>query len=120
MAEMEKLKEAKEHTELKIAVLETTKEKEHVSRCKPTDPEKFQEGRRVRINAWLYAMESYLQVVDIACTLWIDLAKTYLETRIAQHWQIGARNLLLEDKDAKDWMNFKEALVKAYGNVNQN
>jgi hypothetical protein len=118
MAEMRELKAARDRAELKIAVLEAAKEKEQISRCKPADPEKFQEGGRVRINAWLDAMESYLQAGNTAPKLWVDLAKTYLETKVAQHWQIIAKNLQLEGKDAKDWVLFKEALIKAYGNVN--
>ena len=93
MAEMRELKAARDCAELKIAVLEAAKEKEQISRCKPADPEKFQEGGRVRINAWLDAMESYLQAGNTAPKLWVDLAKTYLETKVAQHWQIIAKNL---------------------------
>ena len=51
IVEIEKLKVARDRAKLKIAVLEVAKEKEQVSRCKPTDPENFQEGRPVRINA---------------------------------------------------------------------
>ena len=85
MAEMQELKAAREHAELKIVVLKAAKEKEQVSRCKSADPEKFQEGGRIRINAWLDAMESYLQAGNTASKLWVDLAKTYLETRVTQH-----------------------------------
>ena len=63
-------------------------------------------------------MENHLQVDNTAPTLWLDLAKTYFETRVAQHWQIVAKKLKLEGKDAKDWMYFKETLIKAYKNVN--
>ena len=29
-----------------------------------------------------------------------------------------AKSLELESKDSKDWIHFKEALIKAYGNIN--
>ena len=37
---------------------------------------------------------------------------------MAQHWQNVAKSLELESKDSKDWIHFKEALIKAYGNIN--
>jgi hypothetical protein len=37
----------------------------------------------VHINAWLDAMESYLQTGNVAPTLWVDLAMICLETRVA-------------------------------------
>ena len=78
------------------------------------DLNKFQEGGKVCIHAWLDAMENYLHAGNTTPTLWVDLAKTYLETRVAQHWQNIARSLELESKDSKDWIHFKEALIKAY------
>ena len=63
-------------------------------------------------------MENYLHAGNIAPTLWVDLAKTYLETRVAQHWQNVVKSLELESKDSKDWIHFKEALINAYGNIN--
>ena len=69
--------------ELKIAILEVARKKDHVSWCKLSDLEKFQKGRRVHIDAWLDTMESYLQASNTAPTLWVDLAKTYLETKVA-------------------------------------
>jgi hypothetical protein len=51
MVEMEELKAARECDESKIAVLDTAREKEHISWYKSTDPEKFQEGGRACINA---------------------------------------------------------------------
>ena len=59
-------------------------------------------------------MESYLQANNTTPKPWVDLAKTYLETRVAHHSQIVARNLQLQGKDAKDWVHFKKALIKAY------
>jgi hypothetical protein len=38
----------------------------------------------VHINAWLDAMKSYLQASNTTPILWVDLVKTYLETRVAQ------------------------------------
>jgi hypothetical protein len=69
MVEMEELKAVRKCVELKIAILETTKEREHILQCKLVDPKKFQEGRRVHINAWLDVIESYLQAGNIAPTL---------------------------------------------------
>ena len=63
-------------------------------------------------------MENYLHTCNIAPSFWVDLAKTYFETRVSQHWQNVAKSLELESEDSKDWINFKEALIKAYGNIN--
>jgi hypothetical protein len=57
MALMEELKAARKCVALKITILEATRGNEHISRCKPADPKKFQERRWVRINTWLDAME---------------------------------------------------------------
>ena len=65
MALMEELKAARKHVELKITILKATRKNEHVLRCKPADPKKFQERRWVHINTWLDAMESVsLKVED--------------------------------------------------------
>ena len=56
--------------------------------------------------------------MQVILHLLFDLAKTYLETRVAHLWQNVVKSLELENKDSKDWINFKEALIKAYGNIN--
>ena len=50
--EMEELKRAKERTEVTLAMLEANIIKEPM-KCKLVEPEKFKEGGRVRIQAWL-------------------------------------------------------------------
>ena len=56
-------------------------------KCKPTDPEKFKEGGRVRIHAWLGVVENYLHAGNTSPDFWVDIAQTYLEVRVAQNWQ---------------------------------
>ena len=55
---MQESKAARDCAEWKIAVVEAAKEQ--ISKCKPADPEKFQEGVQVYINAWLDAMRVIL------------------------------------------------------------
>jgi hypothetical protein len=64
-----------------------------------------------------FPLPSKFEMNTLPC-FWVDLAKTYLEARVAQHWQNVAKTLELEGKDAKVWMFFKDALIKAYGNIN--
>ena len=45
------------------------KDKEHITKYNPADPDKFQEGGKVRIHAWLDAMENYLHAGNIAPSL---------------------------------------------------
>jgi hypothetical protein len=46
-------------------------------------------------------MESYLIAGNTLLCFWVDLAKSYLEARIAHHWQNVAKTLEFEGKDAK-------------------
>lgn len=115
--EIEELKRAKERSDVKLAMLETNMVKEPM-KCKPADPEKFKEGGRVRIQAWLGVMENYLHAGNTSPDFWVDIAQTYLEVRVAQNWQNAMRILEREGKNPKEWLHFKEALTKAYGNVN--
>ena len=50
MLKVEGLKRAKERTEVKLVILETNMVKDPM-KCKPTYPEKFKEGGRMRIQA---------------------------------------------------------------------
>ena len=50
MLKVEELKRAKERTEVKLVILETNMVKDPM-KCKPTYPEKFKEGGRMRIQA---------------------------------------------------------------------
>ena len=101
-----------------MEAIEARRKKEQFLRYKHADPEMFQEGRRLCVNSWLDAMESYFIADNILSCFRVNLAKTYLEAIIAQHWQIIAKTLELEGKDTKVWMFFKEALIKAYRNIN--
>ena len=87
-------------------------------KCKPVDPEKFIDGRRVHIHAWLGLMENDLHAGNTYPDFWVDIAQTYLEVRVAQNWQNTMKLLEREGKNLKEWIHFKEAFTKAYGNVN--
>jgi hypothetical protein len=117
MLEVEELKRAKERTEVKLAMLKTNMVKEPII-CKPTDLEKFKEGERVHVQAWLGVMENYLHAGNTSLDFWVDIAQTYLEVRVAQKWQNTMKIFEREGKNPKEWVHFKEALTKAYGNVN--
>jgi hypothetical protein len=84
MLEMEELKRAKERMEVKLAMLETNMVKEPM-KCKPSYPEKFKEGGRVCIQAWLGVMENYLHDGNTSLDFWVDIVQTYLEVRVAQN-----------------------------------
>ena len=68
-------------------------------KCKPVDPEKFIDGRRVHIHAWLGLMENDLHAGNTYPDFWVDIAQTYLEVRVAQNWQNTMK--LLERERAK-------------------
>ena len=59
--EVASLRAINKDSDARFAVLQATiKDKEHITKCKPVDPDKFQERRKVHIHAWLDAMENYL------------------------------------------------------------
>lgn len=87
-------------------------------KCNFVDPEKFKKGGRVQIQAWLGVMENYSHIGNTCPEIWVDIAQTCLEIRVAQNWQNIIKILEKEGKDSKDWIHFKEGLTKACGNVN--
>ena len=50
---------------------------------------------------------------------WMVIASTYLETNVAQHWDVLAMELCTDENNPLLWENFQEALISAYGSVNQ-
>ena len=56
-------------------------------KCNFVDPEKFKKGGRVQIQAWLGVMENYSHVGNTCPEIWVDIAQTCLEIRVAQNWQ---------------------------------
>ena len=76
-------------------MLETNIVKEPM-KCKHAYPEKFKEGGRVRIRAWLGVMENYLYVGNTSPNFWVDIAQIYLEVRVVQNWQNSMK--ILETK----------------------
>jgi hypothetical protein len=48
----------------------------------------------------------------------VDIAQTYLEIIVAQNWHNTINLLEKEGKYPKEWVHFKEALTKAYKNMN--
>ena len=114
MLEIEELKWAKERSEVKLAMLETNMVKEPM-KCKPADPEKFKEGGRVRIQAWLGVMENYLHVGNTSPDFWVDIAQTYLEVKVAQNWQNMMKLLEEEAKILKSGYISKRHLQRPMG-----
>ena len=90
-------------------MLETNIVKEPM-KCKHAYPEKFKEGGRVRIRAWLGVMENYLYVGNTSPNFWVDIAQIYLEVRVVQNWQ-NSMKILETKKNPKEWVHFKEALT---------
>jgi hypothetical protein len=72
----------------------------------------------VPIQTWLGVMENYLHAGNTSLDFWVDIAQTYFEVRVAQNWQNTMKILEREGKHPKEWVHFKEALTKAYENVN--
>ena len=81
--------------------------------------ERFKDKFKVTILAWLNQMKKFLTARQILLLEWVTTAYTYLETNVAQHWDILALELTSENKDPQLWDNFYDALLTAYGYVNQ-
>ena len=47
----------------------------------------------------------------------IQVAWTYLEPRVAQHWQTLAKELEATGQDNHLWKNLRQILIQACGNV---
>jgi len=62
-------------------------------------------------------MECYLTVGQVDEEEKIQIAWTYLEPRVAQHWQTFAKELEAAGQDIRLWKNFRQTLIRAYGNV---
>jgi hypothetical protein len=82
-------------------------------------PERFKDKSKVTILAWLNQMKKFLTARQIPALEWVTIASTYLETNVAQHWDILALELESENKDPQLWDNFYYAILTAYGSVNQ-
>ena len=82
-------------------------------------PEKFKDKSKVTILAWLAQMHKYLTTRQVPSVEWVVIASTYLETNVAQHWDVLAMELRTDKKDPLLWDNFQDALITAIGSVNQ-
>jgi hypothetical protein len=80
--------------------------------------ERFKDKSKVTILAWLNQMKKFLTRL-IPALKWVTIASTYLETNMAQHWDILALELESENKDPQLWDNFYDALLTAYGSVHE-
>jgi hypothetical protein len=60
-------------------------------------PERFKGKSKVIILAWLNQMKKFLIARHIPALEWVTIASTYLETNVAQHWDILALELESED-----------------------
>ena len=63
-------------------------------------------------------MQKYLTACQVPSVEWVVIASTYLETNIAQHWDVLAMELRTDKKDPLLWDNFQDAFISAYGSVN--
>jgi hypothetical protein len=81
--------------------------------------ERFKDKSKVTILAWLNQMKKFLTARRIPALEWVTITSIYLETNVAQHWDILALELTSENKDPQLWDNFYDALLTAYGSVNQ-
>jgi hypothetical protein len=62
-------------------------------------PERFKDKSKVTILVWLNQMKKFLTTRQIPALEWVTIASTYLETNMAQHWDILALELESENKD---------------------
>ena len=56
--------------------------------------------------AWLAQMHKYLTSRQVSSVEWVVIASTYLETNVAQHWDVLAMELQTDKKDPLLWDNF--------------
>ena len=101
--EMGELKRAKERTEVKLAMLET----EEPMKCKPANPEKFKEGGRVHIQAWLGVMENHLHASNTSLDFWVDIAQNKIEARKRLKVAVNPLN------DVQPWEDFHRLVTYA-------
>jgi hypothetical protein len=106
--------------ECKLTVLQAYQDTHKVrSTTASAKPEKFKDKSKVTILAWLAQMHKYLTARQVPSAEWVVIASTYLETNVAQHWDVLAMELRTDKKDPLLWDNFQDALITAYGSVNQ-
>ena len=82
-------------------------------------PKQLKDKSKVTILVWLNQMKKFLAARQILALEWVTIASTYLETNVAQQWDILALVLESENKDPQLWDNFYDAFLIAYGNINQ-
>lgn len=51
-------------------------------------------------------MHKYLTSRQVSSVEWVVIASTYLETNVAQHWDVLAMELQTDKKDPLLWDNF--------------
>ena len=106
--------------EFKLTVLQAYQDTEKVrSTTASTKPEKFNDKSKVIILAWLAQMQKHLIACQMPSVEWVVIASTYLETNVAQHWDVLAMELQTYKENPLLWDNFQDAFITAYGSVNQ-
>ena len=75
------------------------------------------ESGRAKLTKASKGRDNYLRASDTSFDFWVEIAQTYLEVRVAQNWQNAMKILERDGKNPKEWVYFKNALTKAYGNV---
>ena len=79
------------------------------------EPGRFKNKPGSNILQWLECMERYLTAGQVAEEEHIQVTSTYLEPRVAQHWQ--AKELEATGQDNCLWKNLRQILIQACGNV---
>ena len=88
-----------------------------IQRIKLIEPERFKDKAGFNILQWLDCMKRYLTTGQVAEEEKIQIARTYLEPRMAQHWQTLAKELEATGHDDRLWKHFCQTLIRAYENV---
>ena len=86
-------------------------------RIKLMEPERFKDKLGSNILQWLDCMECYLTADEVVEEEKIQVAWTYLELCVVQHWQTLAKELEATRQDNHLWKNFRKTLIRTYENV---
>lgn len=64
--------------------------------------------------AWVAHFQKFLIPSHILRNIWVNTNSIFLETIVAQHWDILAKKLPFDGNNPLDWQGFKEALIRSY------
>ena len=93
--------------EFKLDVLQTYQVVDKVrSTAASAKLEKFKDKSKITIFASIAQMHKYLIAHKAPKMEWMVIASTYLETNVAQHWDVLAMELHMGKKNVLLWENF--------------